>query len=82
MQYYAKLCKMLCKVMQIYANLCKFMQSKKCAESMTSEIPYVRLALARVDRGAGCDDATETGSRSNGGIRPTGCDNVWSGFIP
>ncbi len=61
----------LCKFMQIYANLCK---QKMCSVTkMTSEIPYLQLALARIDRGAGCDDATETGSRSNGCM----IQNIW-----
>ena len=80
MQIYAKCYANLCKFMQTYANLCK--AKNVLSHEMTSERPYVLLALARVDRGAGCDDATETGSRSNGGIQPTGCDDVWSGFIP
>ncbi len=51
--------------MQIYANLCKFMQIYAMQNVLSSKneekIPYLRFVQARVDRGAGHNDATETG---------------------
>ncbi len=88
--HYATLCKRFMQhyatfynITQQYATLCNIMLDKNALSTkQEGKLPHHCLLLDRVDRGAGCDDATETSSMTKVGTRTTGCDKDFFPGIP